>query len=193
MDKSALRRSLLQTRQSIAPDVWRMKSSQICDHVRSSALFAQAQTILAYLSVRQEPDLSPLFPATKTWGLPRCVGKSLHWHVWSPQDSWPLQAGAYGILEPHPHAPALAAHQIDLILVPAIACDTHGHRLGYGGGFYDRLLAAPEWADKPTIGIVFDFAYVPHLPHDEWDRPLTAVCTETALFMTAHTRDQPTA
>ena len=183
MTKKELRKALLQARQAIAPERWQEKSSQLCDHLRSSSLFTQAQTVLAYFSIRQEPDLSSLFPLAKTWGFPRCVGEHLTWHVWSPDGSLALQTGAYGIPEPHPDSPMLEPDQVDLLLVPAIACDTRGYRLGYGGGFYDRLLASPLWAEKPTIGIVFNSAYLVTLPEDEWDRPLTAVCTEKGLFL----------
>ncbi|XGV99260.1 MAG: 5-formyltetrahydrofolate cyclo-ligase [Leptolyngbya sp. BL-A-14] len=182
MDKQALRKELLAQRQAIAPEIWQTKSDQLCHQLRSSPLFTQAQTVLAYFSIRQEPDLRTLFALEKVWGFPRCVGKTLHWHTWSPQASLPLQTGAYGILEPHPDSPMLTPEQVDLLLVPAIACDQRGYRLGYGGGFYDRLLASPDWAAKPTIGIVFDQAYLPALPDDPWDRPLTAICTENGFF-----------
>jgi len=74
-------------------------------------------------------------------------------------------------------------NQVDLLLVPAVACDRRGYRLGYGGGFYDRLLSQPEWQQKPAIGIIFDFARLPTLPFDPWDQPLTSICTEIDLFM----------
>lgn len=182
MEKKELRKTLLKARQLIAPEIWQANSRQLCERLQSSALFMQAQTVLAYFSIRQEPDLRLLFAVEKAWGFPRCVGKSLVWHTWYPQASLPLQTGAYGILEPHPDSPVLEPEQVDLLLVPAIACDTRGYRLGYGGGFYDRLLASPAWAEKPTIGIVFDSTYLSTLPEDEWDRPLTAVCTERGLF-----------
>lgn len=92
-----------------------------------------------------------------------------------------MEKGAYGIFEPHPDSPALQPNEIDLILVPAVACDRQGYRLGYGGGFYDRMLSSPEWLAKPTIGIVFEFAYLTELPIDSWDRPLKAICTETSV------------
>ncbi|MFN6571539.1 5-formyltetrahydrofolate cyclo-ligase [Dendronalium sp. ChiSLP03b] len=179
-NKAELRRTLLKARQSMSVREWREKSDRICSHLQTSVLFAQAKTILAYFSFRQEPDLSPLFANTKyRWGFPRCVGKSLHWHIWEPNDN--LQIGAYGITEPHANAPSIDPAEVDLVLVPSVACDYQGYRLGYGGGYYDRLLNSPEWFAKPTIGIVFDFAYLPQLPIEPWDKPLKTVFSETGL------------
>ena len=180
LNKAELRRTLLKTRQSMSLGEWRGKSDRLCSHLQNFTLFTQAKTILAYFSFRQEPDLSPLFADTKyRWGFPRCVDKSLCWHIWAPNDS--VQSGAYGITEPHPDAPILDAAEVDLILVPSVACDYQGYRLGYGGGYYDRLLSLPQWQTKPTIGIVFEFAYLSQIPIESWDKPLEAVSTETRL------------
>lgn len=180
MEKAELRRSLLQTRKSLSKEDWKTKSLQICAHLQAASVFQQAQTILSYFSFRQEPDLSSLFESPKNWGFSCCVEKSLVWHLWSL--NMPLQTGKYGILEPHSDAPLIEPEAVDLILVPCVGCDDRGYRLGYGGGFYDRLLSASEWQDKVTIGITFAFAHLPTLPIDAWDKPLQGVCTEKGLF-----------
>jgi 5-formyltetrahydrofolate cyclo-ligase len=177
--KQELRKNLLKQRRSLAPEVWREKSDRICKNLRSLPILQDANTILAYFSVRQEPDLSPLFENNHQWGFPRCVGKSLVWHLVRSQNE--LRLGTYGIQEPKPEIPTLEVDRVDLILVPAVGCDRLGYRLGYGGGYYDRLLSSPQWQKIPTIGIIFDFAYLPQIPKDPWDRKLDYVCTETIL------------
>lgn len=180
-DKPTLRRQLLQARRALPPTVWQRQSQQLCNQLLTLPLFIQAKIILAYFSIRQEPDLASLLSAKgKIWGFPRCQGTQLIWHRWQVGDPW--QPGPYGLREPHPSLPVLTPEAVDLILVPAVACDYQGYRLGYGGGFYDRLLSLPEWQTPPTLGIVFEAARLPVLPIDSWDRPLQAVCTEVGVF-----------
>jgi 5-formyltetrahydrofolate cyclo-ligase len=180
-EKSKLRRSLLQQRQTLPIELWRRDSDRLCTHLQNAESFRQASTILAFFSHRREPDLSCLFTLERRWGFPRCQGQNLVWHLWQPGQTHELQTGAYGILEPKPHLPVLSASEVDLILVPAVACDIRGYRLGYGGGFYDHLLSQPQWRSRPTIGVVFEFALLPQLPIQDWDQPLKAVCTENKL------------
>ncbi len=204
LTKTELRKSLLNTRKSLSAQEWREKSDRICDRLQNSPLFTQAKTILAYFSCRQEPDLSPLFTSSveqascllnfgnrqdtcstnaiitpKKWGFPRCVGKGLSWHVWQPGDA--LHRVAYGILEPLPEAPKIEDSEVDLILVPAVGCDVCGYRLGYGGGYYDRMFSLAEWESKMAIGTIFEFALLAQLPVDSWDKPLHGICTESDL------------
>lgn len=178
--KTSLRRHLLQQRQALPAEIWQSQSDRICHHLLACPQFIAARTILAYQSHRQEPSLDYLFThAHKQWGLPRSVGKDLLWQCW--QSSEPLVVGKYDILEPNPESPLLAADCVDLMLVPAVAIDASGYRLGYGGGYYDRLRSDPLWRKIPTIGIVFDCAYRKILPTEAWDLPVDAVCTESGL------------
>ena len=66
---------------------------------------------------------------------------------------------------------------------PCTRCgnDVRGYRLGYGGGYYDRMLSLAEWESKIAIGIIFEFALLPQLPVDSWDKPLHGICMESDL------------
>ncbi len=179
LDKSTLRRQWLTQRRSLSACHWQQRSEQICHQIRQVPWYINAKTVLAYSSYRQEPDLSLLMTdRDKIWGLPRCIDQTLIWHRFEPRQQV-LQPGSFGILEPDPANEILVAAQVDLILVPCVGCDRQGYRLGYGGGYYDRLLEDPQWATIPTIGIAFDQMVVETLPTDAWDQPLRAICTET--------------
>lgn len=180
-EKADLRRRLLKARQAIPAPVWRQKSDRICTHLQSWPGFQTACCVLAYWSFRNEPDLSPLMNSQRLWGLPRCVDKEMIWHQW--QGARSLRPGRFGITEPIPESPQLNPSQVDLILVPAVASDVRGYRLGYGGGFYDRMLSQRPWRNKPRIAIVFEYARLPSIPKDPWDKPMQGICTETGLYL----------
>lgn len=180
MNKLELRKKYLKKRKSLTIDVWREKSDLLCQHLRSTEIFHNAKTILAYFSINQEPDLNSLFFLNKNWGFPYCVANQLQWHSWQWGES--LEVGQYGIQQPLKTAPLIKVEEIDLILVPAIACDYCGYRLGYGGGYYDRLFCQDQWRSIPKIGIIFDYAYLPQLPRDPWDQKLQGVSTESGFL-----------
>lgn len=182
--KAELRQRLVKARHAIPDQLWRQKSDRICAHLQNWVYFQQARVVLLYCSAQKEPDLGPLLAQPRPWGLPRCLPKhQLAWHYWQAQSRWPLRPGKFGILEPAPNSPQVDAALVDLILVPAVACDVRGYRLGYGGGYYDRMLSSGRWAKVPTVGIVFEYARLPEIPKASWDRPLRGVCTESGLFL----------
>lgn len=180
MNKNILRQKILQQRQSLSELQWNTKSNLICARITDLPIFTRANTIFAYFSFRKEADLSPLFSFNKNWAFPRCIKKNLTWHLWQPGED--LTKDKYGIQVPLETAPTVSVSSAELILVPAVACDERGYRLGYGGGFYDRLLSSPQCSDITTVGIVFDFARLNRLPVDSWDIKLDYVCTETAFW-----------
>ncbi len=180
-DKQQLRQELLKARKSLPQPEWEAKSRALCQwlnqYLKDSPTLSDGGTILSYLYFRQEPNLDSLFNLSLyRWGVPRCVENHLSWHFWRSGD--PFFKGAFGIREPLASAPLCPPEAVDLILVPAVACDRRGYRLGYGGGFYDRLFEQPQWRKIPKVGIIFDFAFVSEVPADPWDIPLDGVCTE---------------
>ena len=80
-----------------------------------------------------------------------------------------------------PDEGALAAEQLGLLLIPALACDATGIRLGYGGGWYDRLRADPTWAQVPALAVLPRGCRVEQLPRDPWDVPLQGWIDEDGL------------
>jgi len=182
MTKIDLRKKMLGQRGTLSVDECRTKSDRISQTLSGDSEFRSAQTVLAYFSTRQEPDLSHLFAQDfgQVFGFPLCEDNNLLWRQWRLGE--PLVAGKYGIQEPDRRAVALFPEQVDLMLVPCVACDRSQYRLGYGGGFYDRLLAKPEWRSVRTIGIVFDFAVIEAMPVDLWDQPLDRICTDQGFL-----------
>ncbi len=197
LDKITLRKKLLAQRRSRSVAEWRTESDRICQILKRDRSFISAKQVLAYFSTRQELDLSSLWiensqiatsqpdrepdrqpecqPGHQPFGFPRCDGPDLQWHVWQPGDA--LVTGAFGIQEPDRSSRRIDPQDVDLMLVPCVACDRAGYRLGYGGGFYDRLLADPAWRLVPTIGIVWAGAIVDRLPTEPWDIPLKRICS----------------
>jgi len=117
--------------------------------------------------------------------LPRVVGKGiLHFSPFSADTA--LEKGPYGIAEPARSvhglaAPCFAKEEPDcLFVLPALAFDRSGVRLGYGGGYYDRFLSS--LGANVLLGLCFSFQFVPRLPCDKWDQRVHAICTEEALL-----------
>jgi 5-formyltetrahydrofolate cyclo-ligase len=170
---------------SLSADLHRQYSEQLCEHVQSFLAnhATSGQTVLAYQAHRQEPDLTKLFSQDGyLWALPRCLpDRQLAWHYWQPTDQ--LAINSYGLSEPLATAPPVDLDSIALLLIPVLGFDRQGYRLGYGGGYFDRLLANPQWQRVVRIGVAFDQALVPNIPIDPWDIPLQGICTESGMVV----------
>jgi 5-formyltetrahydrofolate cyclo-ligase len=177
--KKQLRQVCLETRSSMG-QADRLHASQvICGHIRTWSLFQKAACILTYLPMRGEVDLQPLLQdhPEKNWLLPRILpGSELVLHPYHPDR---LIRHPYGMLEPDPSSPVIPASQLDLILTPGLAFDLHGWRLGYGGGFYDRLLN--EQRHCPSLGVVYQRLLLLTLPHSDHDIPVHYLVTEDGV------------
>ena len=133
----------------------------------------------AYHALPGEADPALLLAALVARGhpiaFPRVAAKDQPLEFHRLPDGEGLRAGAFGIQEPAAHFPRAIP---SILLVPLLAFDASGHRLGMGGGFYDRTLAA---MNVPAIGIAFAGQQMEQLPHEDHDRRLTAVLTEKGL------------
>jgi 5-formyltetrahydrofolate cyclo-ligase len=118
-----------------------------------------------------EPDLRGWLQASGLpLALPAVAGERLHYRPWRPGQ--PLENDACGIPAPPASAGDLEPAQLSLLLIPALAIDRQGVRLGYGGGWYDRLRSEPAWRERPALAVLPQACVVDELPRDPWDVPL---------------------
>ena len=128
-----------------------------------------------YWPLGHEPDLRPLAaclpaPWLDHLALPAIRGDQLMYLPWQPGD--PLAPDGVGIPAPLGEN-GLEPSQLGLLLVPALAVDSSGVRLGSGGGWYDRLRSVPDWGAVPALAVLPSSCVVPALPRDSWDVPFT--------------------
>ena len=153
--------------------------ARLATHGLSFLDLAPDAIISGFSAIRDEIDAAPLLArlhaAGHPLGLPVMQGKGLPllFRTWSPGDA--MGKVHWGIAEPLPDKPVL---EPDVVLVPLLAFDAAGHRLGYGGGFYDRTLTRLR-AIKPVVavGVAYDQLKVDAVPHRSYDEPLDWVLT----------------
>lgn len=178
MDKSRLRKQVYARLQRQREDTRRRKSEAVWRRLQRLKVFRLAKTVCCYVSLPDEVQTGPLITqmleAGKRVVVPKVQGRRLALsEVKDPARE--LVPGAFGVLEPKPGAfRPVAMERLDLVLVPGLAFDRRGHRLGRGEGYFDRFLArVPE--DIPTIGICYDFQLVDRLPNEPHDQAVGAV------------------
>jgi len=144
---------------------------------------AKGTVVGGFLAMAGEVDPAPLMARLAEKGaelaVPRVAAKAmpLVFHRWTPDTR--LVVSNFGVREPDAATPIAVP---DVLLVPLLAFDKQGYRLGYGGGFYDRTLAALR-AQKPirAIGVAYAGQEVENLPRDQYDQRLDAILTEEGL------------
>jgi 5-formyltetrahydrofolate cyclo-ligase len=155
------------------------RSALVQEHVVKSREFQYAKIIGAYFATGSEVKTDLLIGEAKRLGkvvaLPRAEKDMINFYEISSTSE--LVAGRFGVMEPLPVRPA---HTIDLIVVPGIAFDKKGYRLGYGKGYYDRYLS--EKKPQFAIGLAYNFQLLESLPHDAHDVKMDAISTEDGIL-----------
>lgn len=186
-EKRALRERVLALRGALSPEEVSRRSRLIAARLLELPAVRQAEAIFCYLSHGNEVQTRQL---VSDW---LAAGKHIHvpaYHAeqrrYQPSHICDLEcdmaAGKLGILEPHTRR--TPARPADIAIVPGVAFDAQGHRLGYGKGFYDEMLK--HFAGL-KIALAFDCQMLAAVPHGDNDVPMDAIVTESAVYWREHT------
>lgn len=170
MTKQELRTYMRQEKSRYTPEQRAAFSAQVVERLEQHPLFRAAATVLLYRSLPDEVDTHALIrrvAANKRILLP-VVKDETHLSLRLYAGEEHLARGAFGIEEPVGDDESASA-QLDLAVVPGVAFDAEGHRLGRGRGYYDRLLVGLRRLGVPLLGLCFPFQRVASVPTDEHD------------------------
>ena len=174
MDKKALRAEIRAKKRAMTAQEIEEKSAALAKAFYETAEYKNAKTIYGYLPYNQEVRTTQMLAHAladgKQVAVPKVYGDEMKFILLS--DLSQVAKGYAGIPEPIADGP-VAADPTALVLMPGLAFDPAGHRLGYGGGFYDKFLAAEP--DHPTLALCYDFQMLPHLDTESYDIPVDRV------------------
>lgn len=167
VEKQEIRRRILALRESISETEWRQKTRDIAEKVTEHPAFLRAEEIYCYMDFRREVGtrgiIEKAWELNKKVAIPRIEGKRMEfYYISSFTETHP---GRFGIVEPNNIKPA--SGRDGLMLMPGAVFDHKLHRIGYGGGFYDRYLKTHTALF--LMALAFEFQVLAHIPHEEYD------------------------
>ncbi|MCF8532452.1 MAG: 5-formyltetrahydrofolate cyclo-ligase [Reyranella sp.] len=178
--KRIMRSAMLAWRNELGEAERRIAAEGLLAALRRERPIGTPALVSGFWPIREEIDIRPvmidLFNEGCQLALPVVVGRGepLLFRAWRPGD--PLEAGVFGTLQPSARRETV---EPEALLVPLLACDGEGWRLGYGGGFYDRTLALLRARRSVTaVGVGFDAQLVPEVPHGPGDQRLDWLLTD---------------
>ncbi len=183
--KAEIRTRRLATRRALPREANEKRSRAICERIMALPEWERARTVLAFVSMPREVQTRVAVEAAWTAGkqiattrLSRSDPGALELCAWT-RDT-PLEESGMMFLQPPRESPLVADDAIDLVLVPALAVDARGHRIGFGKGFYDRLL--PRLTNAFRVAVAFDFEQIAEVPNVETDAPVHAIVTDEKVL-----------
>lgn len=178
--KAELRRRMLAVRGATPKDA-RAERMRRATELAKTLDWEGVQTVASFSAIRGEMDPLPLEDWLRERGIRiayPCIDLDTHELVLRIAERTELEEATFGLLEPSSHCPV--AKEVDRVLVPALAIDPRGHRVGYGRGYYDRLLASMP--NTQHIGFVYDFQLIAEAPNQDGDVALHRVVTGTRIL-----------
>ena len=181
--KRQLRRAMAERRLAVTPAVARAAARAVAEHLLADPRIRAGQRVALYAALPDELPTLPLFEALGALGRPRLLPRILGGEMeFAAVESWEeLRPGFFGVLEPPEERPAVALAAGDVVVVPGVAFDARGQRLGRGKGYYDRAFSGARSALPLLVGTGYEAQVVSAVPHDSRDRSMDAIVTERAL------------
>lgn len=174
MNKQELRRTIRERKRAMTEEEIVERSNALAEKFYNSPAYQAASTIYGYLPYNQEvrtvPMLQRALDEGKRVAVPKVYGEEMRFIYL--EDLTQVSKGYAGIPEPIADAP-VADDKRALVLMPGLVFDPQGHRIGYGGGFYDRFLA--QEPHHPTLALCYEFQMQAHLDTEEFDIPVDTV------------------
>ena len=176
--KAELRQRLRESVRAIPAEVRNASSRRLCEILISQPIWSQATSVLCFASLSDEPDITSVVESAlsskKAVAIPRFDSTAGCYGAAVITARAQLVRGPFGTLEPGPDCSLWSLNQLDLILVPGVAFDLAGRRLGRGKGFYDRLLAGVR---GHKCGVAFEEQLVAQLPEEPHDVRIDSIVT----------------
>lgn len=177
--KRNLREKRKKSRAAIPPEQKKDMDSRIARRVTSLHQYKSAKTLMIYASTPIEVDtfqiIEQAFSDGKRVALPRCIKGTKNMEFHYIRNLGELERGTFNVLEPRAELETVSDFSDTLMIVPALALDSFGYRLGYGGGYYDRYLAGDGFT---TVGICYADDYMYRMFHGRYDCPLGLIVTD---------------
>lgn len=181
-EKQRLRRTVRALERALPAAYKAASGSAIAHRLTAMPEYQTAGTVFCFVGTQREIDTRPILEnalaAGKRLCVPRCSGPGVM-ETRQITSLGQLSPGAYGILEPPPDSPTIPTDAIDFAILPCLTCDRFGHRLGQGGGYYDRFLACYRGG---TVLLCRERLIREEIPVEPHDYPVPWVLTETALY-----------
>ena len=180
--KQALRARMRTVREALPKLSCDARSAEITKRLFTLAEIERAKTILTFASIRNEvrtrSSMEAAWASGKRVALPRVVGDELQLHIVDSETV--LVAGAFSVPEPPEEAPRIPPADVDFAMVPALAVDPRGYRIGYGGGYYDKLI--PRLENARTCALAYDFQLIAEVPELPFDVAVDLVVTDERVI-----------
>ncbi|MDZ4993059.1 5-formyltetrahydrofolate cyclo-ligase [Clostridium perfringens] len=187
MDKGELRKEIKLKRENLDKNIKLRADEKIRKSLFESEIYKNSKVVFIYVNMDSEINtidiIKELLTSDKTIAVPKVIPVSLKERQMKALKINSLlqlnESGAFGILEPSVECEDIS-EDVDLIIIPGLAFDINGNRLGYGGGFYDRFLR--KYPNSKRVALCYDFQIFDEIPHEFFDEKVDLIISEEKII-----------